>query len=145
MQVLFLKVSGFSSIPYGRISLMCFISSAGVDDRFALFHFCQQLERYILWLRQAFIAPGLKGFRWAVTSKCCFHNSKTKYSSFSLFCCCFVVQRGTKFSEHLFQLTVSVKKPSQRDSLALKRDQQTCLSHDIPAVSHSFAVFCSRW
>lgn len=90
LQVLLLKVSGFCSILHGRIGLMWFISSAGVGgrnfDRFALFHFCQQLKKYILWLLwQAFIAPGLKRFRGAVTSKYCFHNSKIKYSSFSFF------------------------------------------------------------
>lgn len=149
LQALLLKVSGFCSILHGRIGLMWFISSAGVGgrnfDRFALFHFCRQLKKYILWLLwQAFIAPGLKRFRGAVTSKCCFHNSKTKYSSFSFFFCCyFAVQRGTKFSK-LISVN-SFSEETWRDSLALKRNQQKCLSDDIPAVSHTFAEFCSKW
>ena len=90
LQVLLLKVSVFSSILHGRMGLKWFSSSAGVGartfDNFALFHFCQQLKKYILRvLWQAFIAPGLKSFRGVFASKCCFHNSKTKYSPFSLF------------------------------------------------------------
>lgn len=132
LQVLLFKPSGFSSLLHRTIGLMWVISSAGVGgrnfDRFALFHICQQLRNYILWLLwQAFLAPGLKGFRDAATSKCCFHNTKPKCSSLSPWFFVLLRCKKEKFSNLLFQSTVSVQKPSQKGSLVLKRNQQTCL------------------